>query len=171
MSRFKHLPWLALVCCCSFACAGDDGYGSDGGSEAGPRSGVWNYVGSAPVDDTCGLTDLYVDPPGQFTLTNNGDGSFTIDDSENVFDCELEGDDFVCPERATGTNDVGAAANLDAVAHYTVRVNGSLSSASQMSGRQTVTITCEGADCATVEGIVGVTTPCGWAQDFTATAQ
>lgn len=128
-------------------------------------------MGSAPVDDTCGLTELYVDPPGQFTLTDNGDGSITINDSQNQFDCQIDGSDFVCPERASGTNDVGAPYMLDAVVHYTIRALGSFSSNAQMSGRQTIVITCEGADCGTVEAVVGVTTPCGWAQDFTATAQ
>ena len=104
-------------------------------------------------------------------LDNNGDGTFTVTADENVFDCSLDGDNFSCPARLYGENDVGAATGLDAVVHYNVSVSGSFSSETEMSGRQLYEITCEGADCATVEAAVMVTTPCGWAQDFTASAQ
>ncbi len=143
---------------------------SSGDALADPRSGTWSFAGSPPVDDSCGLEDLYVDPPGTFTLTNNGDQTFTIDDGENVFDCELEGANFSCPERLTGSEPISPELMLDAVVEYTVGVSGTLSSDTQMSGRQQVEIVCVGADCAAVEMLVGVTTPCGWAQDFSAEA-
>ncbi|HLT39650.1 MAG TPA: hypothetical protein VK034_25380 [Enhygromyxa sp.] len=163
-------PLQALTIACAvlltFACG--DGAG---GSDIEPRSGTWDFMGSDPVDDTCGLPDLYTDPPGQFELTNNGDGTITVDDSENVFDCTLDGSSFSCPERAAGENDVGGPFGLDAVVEYTITATGSFSSDTAMSGRQTIEIVCVGADCAAVEATVGVTTPCGWAQDFTASAQ
>jgi hypothetical protein len=167
------MPKLVLVCAAvlSLAMIPACGDGSDDGDVVvQPRSGVWTFVGSDPVDDTCNYMDLYVDPPGQFTLADNGDGTFTIDDSQNVFDCELDGAKFSCPERLTGENDVGGAFGLDAVVTYSVGVTGTLASDTQMTGRQLVVISCDGADCATVEATVGVMTPCGWAQDFTATA-
>jgi hypothetical protein len=142
-----------------------------GGSDIEPRSGTWSFMGSAPVDDTCGVDSLYTDPPGQFQLTNNGDGTFTVDDSENVFDCNLDGAKFNCPERVAGERDVGGSFGLDAVAKFSVSVTGSFASDVEMSGRQTVVIVCEGADCGTVETVSGITTPCGWSQDFTAFAK
>lgn len=155
---------LTFVCAASLivACA------EDGGSDISPRSGTWDFYGSAPTDDTCGYPDLYTDPPGNFELENNGGGSFTVTADENVFNCTIDGANFSCPERLYGENDVGAAAGLDAVVHYTVSVTGSFSSDSELSGRQLYELVCEGADCATVEAAVMVTTPCGWAQDFTA---
>ena len=158
---------LTFACAVSLTVACADG----GGSDIEPRSGTWDFSGSAPTDDTCGYPDLYTDPPGNFVLENNGDGTFTVTAGENVFDCTLDGDNFSCPERLYGENDVGAAAGLDAVVHYTVSVSGSFSSDSAMSGRQAFEIVCEGADCATVEAAVGVMTPCGWAQDFTASIE
>lgn len=162
-------PTLMLMLACAVmltvACA-DGGDGSD----IEPRSGIWDFSGSAPVDDTCGYPDLYTDPPGSFGLDNNGDGTFTITAGENVFDCTLDGASFSCPGRLTGENDVGAAFGLDAVVTYTVGVTGSFSSNTAMSGQQSFEILCEGADCAAVETAVGVMTPCGWAQDFTASA-
>jgi hypothetical protein len=159
---------LSLACLATLTLACGDG---GGGSDIEPRSGTWDFVGSAPVDDTCGYEDLYTDPPGQFQLTNNGDGTFTVDDGSNVFDCDLDGASFSCPERAAGENDVGGAVGLDAVVKYTITATGSFSSETAMSGKQSIRIVCEGADCSTVEGIVGVTTPCGWSQNFTASAQ
>ncbi|MFO7567019.1 MAG: hypothetical protein R6X02_30525 [Enhygromyxa sp.] len=163
-------PTLMLACAATLTLACGDG-GGGGGSDIEPRSGTWNFMGSDPVDDTCNYEDLYTDPPGQFDLTHNGDGTFTVDDGTNVFDCDLDGATFSCPERAAGENDVGAAFNIDAVVTFSVSVTGSFSSDTQMSGRQLMTVVCEGADCGTVEDVVGVTTPCGWAQDFTASAQ
>ena len=159
---------LMFVCAASliFACA-DDGDGSN----IEPRSGAWDFSGSAPVDDTCNYEDLYTDQPGTFVLDNNGDGTFTVTAGENVFECTISGLTFSCPERLFGENDVGAAAGLDAIVSYNVSVTGSFSSETEMSGRQLFSLDCEGADCATVEAVVGVMTPCGWAQDFSAEAQ
>ena len=169
-SSLVVLALSALGCGDGSGSEDGDGDGSGGSSDVDPRSGVWSFSGGAPVDDTCGLEDLYVDPPGNFTLSNHGDGSFTINDGQNAFDCELDGDAFACPERLAGTRDVGGDFMLDAVVEYTVSVTGSFASDTQMSGRQEVEIVCVGADCATVEAVVGVSTPCGWGQEFTASA-
>lgn len=157
---------LTLLCAASLtlACAEHEG-----GPTIEPRSGTWEFVGSDPVNDTCGYPGLYVDPAGDFELDNNGDGTFTVTAGDNVFECALNGSSFSCPERFTGENDIGAAAGLDAVVIYNISVSGSLSSATAMSGRQSFRIVCEGADCPAVEATVGVTTPCGWEQSFTAT--
>jgi hypothetical protein len=164
----RTLNTFTFACAMMLTAACADG---GDGSSIEPRSGAWDFAGSGPVDDTCNYPDLYTDPLGAFVLDNNGDGTFTVTAGENVFDCELNGGSFSCPERLTGENDVGDAFGLDAVVEYTVGVTGSFSSETAMSGRQTFEIVCNGADCGTVEATVGVTTPCGWAQDFTASAQ
>jgi len=137
------------------ACGGDD--------DVQPRDGTWSFVGSAAINDTCMLDQLTVDNPGTFKLTNNGDGTFTVDDSQNVFDCTIDGASFSCPSRLHDEQDIGAA-----IVSYNVSATGSFSSETAMSGRQQIVVTCVGADCATFEMLTGVTTPCGWAQDFTA---
>jgi hypothetical protein len=136
-----------------------------------PREGGWDFMGSAAVDDTCNFDQLAIDNPGTFTLTNNGDSTFTVNDTDNMFDCTIEGSDFTCPSRLAGEDDIGAQYNLDAVVSYNVVATGMFSSQTEMSGRQEIVIDCAGDDCGTFEMLAMVTTPCGWAQDFTATAK
>ena len=159
ISLFVLLPLVSLGTACG-----------EGAEDIEPRDGTWNFVGSAAVDDTCMLDQLTVDNPGTFTLTNNGDGTFTVNDSQNMFDCTIDGSDFSCPSRLFGEQDIGADFGFEATVSYNVDATGSFSSASAMSGRQQVEVICAGADCATVEALAMVTTPCGWAQDFTASA-
>jgi hypothetical protein len=162
MPAARALLTLLVLSTVSFttACGGDD--------DVQPRDGTWSYVGSAAVNDTCMLDQLTVDNPGTFKLTNNGDGTFTVDDSQNVFDCTIDGSSFNCPSRLHDEHDIGSALSLEAIVSYNVSATGSFSSETAMSGRQQIVVTCAGADCATFETVAGVTTPCGWAQDFTA---
>jgi len=142
--------------------------GGCGEPDIEPRDGTWNFHGSDAIDDTCMFDQLSVDNPGTFALTNNGDGTFTVDDSQNVFDCTLDGADFSCPSRLFGEQDVGTQFGLDAIVHYNVTVTGSFSTANAMSGRQQIEIECVGADCNGLAALAMVTLPCGWAQDFSA---
>ncbi|KIG17443.1 hypothetical protein DB30_03144 [Enhygromyxa salina] len=160
IARALFLPLVLLGAACG-----------DGAGDIEPRDGAWSYMGSAAVDDTCMLDELTVDMPGTFTITNNGDGTFTVNDTQNMFDCTIDGSSFSCPSRLAGENDIGAQFSLDAVVRYNVSASGSFESETQMSGRQTVVVNCDGADCASFEALVMVTTPCGWAQDFTASAK
>jgi hypothetical protein len=140
-----------------------------GSGDIEPREGTWDFVGGPAVDDTCMLDQLAVDNPGTFKLSNNGDGSFAVDDSQNLFDCTIDGSSFSCPSRLAGEQDIGGG--LDATVRYNVSATGEFSSESAMSGRQEVVVVCVGTSCAAVEAFLGVTTPCGWAQDFTASAR
>lgn len=151
------LLWLGAAC-------------GEGGADVEPRDGGWSFVGSAAVDDTCMFDQLAVDSPGTFTLTNNGDGTFTVDDTQNVFDCTIDGSSFSCPSRLAGEEDIGGQFSLDAIVNYNVTATGSFSSETAMSGRQQIVVDCVGADCAAFAALAMVTVPCGWAQDFTASA-
>ncbi len=169
------LPVLAALALLAPACDGGEDEDGDGGGDAGgsadPESGTWAFSGGPISDDTCMYEDVYVDPPGSFTLTNNGDGTFTIDDSENVFDCTLSGASFTCPSRLTGTVDVGeefGVPGVEALLSYNVEVSGDFGSDTSLSGRQDVEVTCEGANCADLADLADLTLPCGWAQEFTA---
>jgi hypothetical protein len=154
------LPLLLLGTAC----------GDGGEPDVEPRDGVWSYNGGPALDDTCMLDQLSVDDPGNFTITNNGDGTFTVNDTQNEFDCTIDGADFSCPSRLAGSDDIGAAFGVDATVSYNISVAGSFSSETAMSGRQEIVVSCTGVDCTAVEALVMVDTPCGWAQEFTASA-
>lgn len=170
------LPLLAALALIVPACDGGDdedsgGSGGDSGGSADPQDGTWVFSGGPLSDDTCMVQDVYVDPPGTFTLANNGDGTFSINDGENVFECSLDGAAYSCPSRLTGTVDVGADSGLpgaEAVLSYNVSVSGTFDSDTSMSGRQDVEITCEGANCSDLADLYMTSLPCGWAQEFTA---
>lgn len=168
------LPLLSALALAAPACDGgedEDGGGSGGGGSVEPADGTWVFSGGPISDDTCMVDDVYVDPPGTFTLVNNGDGTFTINDGENTFDCTLSGASYTCPSRLTGTVDVGADSGLpgaEAVLSYNVEVSGDFDSDTSMSGRQDIEVTCEGANCSDLADLFMTSLPCGWAQAFTA---
>jgi hypothetical protein len=159
---------IALAACLALALASCDGDGNGNGG-VDPTTGVWLYSPGSVFDDTCEYPDPPTDPTGEFTLTNNGDGTFTVDDGDNVFDCTLSGSNFNCPERRTEEHD---ASPLDAVATVHVSIEGSFSSDTDMTGHQTANATCVGADCADAAAAVGMAGfPCSLSQNFTASYQ
>jgi hypothetical protein len=133
---------------------------------AGPKSGTWNFVAGEQTRNTCNYDDVG-GIAGDFTLSNNGDGSLTIDpeDGTEPFECELDGDDFDCPERFQGET---AIASYDAVLLTHARAVGSFSSSTEASGAQHGRVECEGADCSTLASLVGATLPCEFSENFTA---
>lgn len=159
---------IALAACLALVLASCGGDG-DGNGGVSPTTGVWLYAPGSVFDDTCEHPDPPTDPTGEFTLTNNGDGTFTVDDGDNVFECTLSGSSFNCPERLTEEVD---ATPLDGVVSVHVSITGSFSSDTDVSGHQTANVTCVGADCATVATAGGISGfPCSLSQNFTASFQ
>jgi hypothetical protein len=175
--RLKLALGLALAALSPSGCDADDdaadsstdgGAGSGGDPSDGPRTGVWDYMNGGIQTNSCGTDDVYRDPDTSFTLTNNGNRSFTVQQgSEPDFTCTLDGSSFRCPSRlssdvpVTGTN---------AVLRYNVSITGSLASTTAMSGTQQADITCEGSDCA-LAAALGYMLPCAYTVAFTATAR
>jgi hypothetical protein len=156
---------LAIVLAASFTLAGC-GSDGDGGGTINPNSGTWAFTPGSIVNDTCEYADPPTDPSGDFTILSTGEGTFTVDDGDTLFDCTVSGSSFTCPERLTETID---ASPLDAVVSVHVRVSGTFSSSDAASGEQTANVSCEGANCsdaATAAGISGF--PCTVSETFTA---
>ncbi|MBW2261611.1 MAG: hypothetical protein JRG91_06520 [Deltaproteobacteria bacterium] len=156
---------LAIALAASFVAAGCGSDGNGGGT-INPNSGTWLFVPGSIVDDTCEYADPPTDPSGDFAMLSTGDGTFTVNDGDVVFDCTVSGSAFNCPERLTETID---ASPLDAIVSVHVSITGTFSSANAASGRQTANVTCVGADCAAAGAAVGVTFPCSVSETFTAT--
>lgn len=157
---------MALAACLALVLAS---CGGDGNGGVDPTTGVWLHSPGSIFDDACEYPDPPTDPTGEFTLTNNGDGTLTVDDGEHVFDCTLSGSSFNCPERSRDDYD---ASPLDAVATVLISVAGSFSSDTEMSGHQTANATCVGADCAAAATAIGMAGfPCSVSQNFTASFQ
>ncbi len=153
---------LALVLL-STACATE--------ADVEPKSGAWTYNGSMIVNNNCGVEPL-TDPSGAFTLTVTGDGKFTVtdDDFTNPFECTYDGDSFSCPKRLAGSDQ--PEGSIDATLNYNVKVSGNIDSDRELSGTQTVDLSCEGADCelALKTFFPGAMLPCAYSYTFTADA-
>lgn len=151
------------------ACGGlGDGDGDDeGGAPADPRSGTWSYFDGGIAMATCeNAEELYRDPNTTFLLTNNGDGTFTVDQgAEEDFSCTVSGKGFDCPQRLFDQIDVDGA---DAVLTYDVAIEGTFSSDTQMSGQQTAALSCTGSACSLAPQVLGTELPCTYTVDFTA---
>ena len=139
-------------------------------SDFEPRSGAWNYGGSAIVSNTCGSDTLPTDAAGGFTLKVTGDGALTVNDGDFAlaFDCTLDGDRFSCPNRGAGMFKVD---NLDATVFYEVSVTGDFLSETELTGTQTIKLRCEGMSCAIAPDLKAYTLPCQYSYSFDATAQ
>lgn len=141
------------------------------GSEADlePKSGVWNYNGSKIVMSTCGENPP-TDASGNFTLTVEGDGKFTVNDESfsNAFECTYEGDTFSCPKRLAESNK--PIDSIDATLFYNVSISGTIDSELELSGTQTVELSCEGTGCALAVPTVVPELPCSYSYTFTANA-
>ncbi len=139
-------------------------FGCEEGIE--PKSGPWNFVPGQQTRNTCNYDDVggvY----GDFTVSNNGDGTLTIDpeDGTDLFECKLDGDDFECPERFQGEQSISG---YDATLLTHARVEGTFSSATNASGTQHGRVECEGADCSALANLVGAMLPCEFSENFTA---
>ena len=103
--------------------------------------------------------DLTVSGPGKFTVTD--------DDFMNPFECTYEGDSFSCPKRLAGSNK--PEPTIDATLIYNVSISGNLDSETELSGTQTVDLSCEGTSCG-LAAILGYMLPCAYSYSFTADA-
>jgi len=155
------LPRLAALLLLVSACAAE--------ADITPKSGVWNYNGSSVVMSTCG-EDPPTDASGKFTLSVTGDGTFTINDNSfaNAFECTYEGDSFNCPNRIADSNK--PVDSIDATLFYTVKISGTIESERELSGTQTVELSCEGSACSLAVPTFFPQLPCSYAYTFTADA-
>lgn len=137
---------------------------SCGEPEVEPVTGTWTIVNSAPSMNTCG--DAAEASSGDFLLTNNGDGTFTVDpqDGTEAFHCTIDGDAFTCPERLQETV---TQAGIDAKVDIKVSASGTFSSNTAASGQQDLVAVCTGSQCGLVESALGFTLPCGATAPFT----
>jgi hypothetical protein len=153
---------LALAVAFSTVACGDGGDGGD----VDPAPGTWTYAEYAASTNTCKIDQIVTNGRGDFKLQNNGDGTLTIDpqDGTKSFTCTLSGSSLTCPERAaadTTTQGITAKAK--------VTVTGTFSDDKSFSGTQNGSVTCTGAACATVTGLLGITFPCTFTVSFKAT--
>jgi hypothetical protein len=104
---------------------------------------------------------------GRFTVSNNGDGTLTIDpdDGSDPFECDLDGSDFDCPERFQGEDDL-AGYDATLITHASAR--GTFASSTSASGTQHGRVECEGGDCSALASAVGAMLPCEFTEEFTA---
>jgi hypothetical protein len=144
----------------------DDDDNGDDNSGVEPRTGVWDYSDYSPEDNDCNIPSDYGNGGGGFGLVNNGDGSFTVipNDDTDPFDCDLNGADFDCPDRATETEEVPG---YDAVLVGQATAEGTFSDPENATGTQTAVINCEGGDCGLVELATGADFPCTFGVVFT----
>lgn len=157
----RPLALLALLpLLLTAACGGD--------KDIVPKGGVWTYGGSKIVSNTCG-GDPPTDPAGSFTITLKGDGAFTVNDGDfdEAFDCTYSGSEYNCPDRLVSSE---KDSNLDATLNGNLDIVGTLISATEVDGTQTVNLSCTGASCGIVAGFLGYTLPCKYSYEFTATA-
>lgn len=158
MKRLSAL--LALLPLILATCGGD--------ADIVPKAGTWTYGGSSIVTNSCG-GDPPTDPAGNFTITLKGDGVFTVndDDFDEAFDCNYSGDEYSCPNRAVLSTKID---NIDATINANLDVTGTLISATEVDGVQTVQVSCTGASCDLATTLSGYTLPCEYSYAFTATA-
>lgn len=133
-----------------------------------PESGTWSYDEQKPSG--CGDSSQYLrDGDGTFLVDNNGDGSFTVDpqDGGEIFDCDLNGDNYDCPERLSRSFDLSAF-GLQGTASLHVSVKGEFSSNDETSGTQTGRLECQGSGCPTVASQLGTSFPCSVSVDYQA---
>lgn len=131
-----------------------------------PPSGIWQYMDGGIIESTCGEGDLIRDENKSFRLTNNGDGTFTVDQENQDFDCTITGKTFECPDRLAGTD--MPIPDVDATLSWHVSVQGTFEDENSITGTQTVNITCEGTACALAPNVIGVSFPCSYEVAFTA---
>lgn len=138
-----------------------------GEPEISPASGTWVFVNGMELKNTCN-TDVVEVSSGEFTLLNNGDGTFIIDpeDGSDAFVCELDGEGgYTCPRRLQTSTKIDL---VDATLETRVSATGTFSSNTATSGQQDAVIECVGTQCDLVAAIAMVTLPCEISVSFTA---
>ncbi len=143
----------------------DDG-SDDGGAAIEPRSGAWDYSDYVPSVNDCDIPGDYGNGGGGFGLVNDGGGTFRVlpNDGTDPFDCNLDGADFDCPDRAT--EEAVVDPGLDALLVGQATAEGTFSDPENATGSQTAIVDCEGADCAVVEAATGADFPCTFTVNF-----
>lgn len=138
-----------------------------GGDDIVPKAGTWTYGGSQIASNSCGGAPP-TDPAGNFTLTLKGDGVFTVNDNnfDDAFDCNYSGDEYSCPDRIVTSTKID---NIDATINGNLDIIGTLISATEVDGTQTVSLSCTGASCGLASTLSGYTFPCKYSYTFTAT--
>lgn len=160
--KAKNCLVLVMMALIFFGCGDDDG----GTTDIQPTTGLWDFNAGDIFDDDCEFTDPPADPDGVFSLTNNGDGTLSIDtDGAEPFECTLNGADFTCPSRL---QEEISETGVDAVVTVNVNAQGTFDSNEAASGYQTAEFTCTGADCTDVEAQYNVSFPCSYSQYFSA---
>jgi len=141
--------------------------GTDTGSDLPPQDGTWQYSEVGQGTNDCTFIDDPSNGFGQYLVANTGPGEFTIlpGDSTDPFTCAQTGSSFDCAERLTGTYDIGMGFG-DATGSILVAIEGSFASPQAMDGEQQGRVECEGADCGTAQGLLGVTFPCEFTIPF-----
>lgn len=132
------------------------------GSDVDPKSGTWDFVEGEELENSCGsMLDLASE---EFELTANNDGTFTIDTPEvqGPFPCEIDGDEFECPDRL-----LRLSIGLDARIEVRSRDVGVFMSTTSASGVRSADVTCSGTQCQQAAAILGGTVPCARAIAFT----
>ncbi|HJN76730.1 MAG TPA: hypothetical protein QGF58_22565 [Myxococcota bacterium] len=141
-----------------------------------PTWGDWLTVDGETTDDTCNFEDDDTGAPGGSTITlaDAGEGAFTVtvqgDEGVQTFTCALSEMDFSCDTQTVLTIDASDLdPEWDAIITGTATPMGSFSDENTMSGQQVVETTCAGEDCEEVATTAGLTIPCGFTLNFTAT--
>ncbi len=144
---------------------------SESGVDVDPQDGSWEYDETGQTTNDCTFIAEPSNGFGEYLVANTGGGGFTITpgDSTDPFTCTHGGGAFSCDERLTGTYDIGMGLG-DATGNILVAIEGTLDSATMMSAEQQGRIECEGADCGTAAGLLGVTFPCEFTIPFVGTA-
>ena len=139
--------------------------GGGGGSGDAPDEGTWLYTETGGTTNTCDFLDDVSNGWGDFSITHDGAGAFTITpgDDTDPFPCTYGGGTFECPERLVDEISSGTS-----TLSVNVRVEGDVDSSTELSGSQLGEVTCEGPDCATAEALLMTTFPCAFEVPFTA---
>lgn len=142
---------------------------SSGADDLAPQPGTWAFGASSLVDNSCGGDTTPTEPTGNFTLAATGDAAFSVKDPSftDLLACSFDGDAFTCPESAAESNK--PEPSVDATVTYNVGLSGTIVGATELSGKQTVELTCAGESCDLAASVLGVTQlPCAYAYDFNA---
>lgn len=125
-------------------------------------TGTWTIDSADFVTNDC-MDDGTLLPTGTIEiLADRTQIEIDFDDGNDPIDCDRTGNDFTCPEEEVA-RDIQGTARLSTV----FDVSGKLGKV--LEGSRSGSITCQGADCATIESISEVTYPCTMTLDFTAT--
>lgn len=134
-----------------------------GEPEVQPKSGTWGIALKPPSKNTCGKDINF--STGDFLLTANSDGTFTVDpkDGTPVFTCTIDGDSFDCPERTLEPvkNDA-----VDATITAKISEVGTFTSSTEATGVRYGSADCAGSQCGAAETFLGITFPCEAEAEF-----